>query len=82
MRAFGPESGRLQYTINDVHKGAVTALAVTDPVNADGDFRIVSGGDDGQVRVWKVTKQKQTLECAMKEHKGTSASIDAINTRM
>ena len=67
----------------------MTALAVTDPFNPYGDFRIVSGGGgeesrtfcslwlmgdifrpDGQVRVWRVTKQVQVLECAMKEHKG------------
>lgn len=45
IRAFGPQSGRLQYEINDAHKKGVTALAVTDPYNARGDFRIVSGGE-------------------------------------
>ncbi|KAJ3331476.1 Cilia- and flagella-associated protein 52 [Blyttiomyces sp. JEL0837] len=75
IRAFGPQSGRLQYEINDVHKRSVTALAVTDPFNQRGDFRIVSGGEDGQVRVWKITKQVQSLEDAMKEHKGTVTCI-------
>jgi cilia- and flagella-associated protein 52 len=45
IRAFGPQSGRLQYEINDAHKRSVTALAVTDPFNSRGDFRIVSGGE-------------------------------------
>jgi hypothetical protein len=45
-------------------------LAVTDPVNTHGDFRIVSGGEDGQVRIWKITKEVQLLVDAMKEHKG------------
>ncbi|KAJ3043454.1 Cilia- and flagella-associated protein 52 [Rhizophlyctis rosea] len=75
IRAFGPQSGRLQYEINDAHKKGVTALAVTDPFNPYGDFRIVSGGEDGQVRVWRITKQVQVLECAMKEHKGTVTCI-------
>ncbi|KAI9207349.1 quinon protein alcohol dehydrogenase-like superfamily [Polychytrium aggregatum] len=75
IRAFGPQSGRLQYEIHDAHKRGVTALAVTDPFNQRGDFRIVSGGGDGQVRVWKVTKQIQILEDAMKEHKGTVTCI-------
>lgn len=45
IRAFGPQSGRLQYVINDAHKRVVTALAVTDAYNNRGDFRIVSGGE-------------------------------------
>ncbi|KAL2918632.1 hypothetical protein HK105_202033 [Polyrhizophydium stewartii] len=75
IRAFGPQSGRLQYEINDAHKRGVTALAVTEPYNDRGDFRIVSGGEDGQVRVWKISKQVQHLEDAMKEHKGTVTCI-------
>ena len=45
IRAFGPQSGRLQYEIHDAHKKCVTALAVTDPYNNEGDFKIVSGGE-------------------------------------
>ncbi|KAJ3271455.1 Cilia- and flagella-associated protein 52 [Terramyces sp. JEL0728] len=75
IRAFGPQSGRLQYVINDAHKRVVTALAVTDAYNSRGDFRIVSGGEDGQVRVWKISKQTQQLDHAMKEHKGTVTCI-------
>ncbi|KAJ3195774.1 Cilia- and flagella-associated protein 52 [Irineochytrium annulatum] len=75
IRAFGPQSGRLQYEINDAHKRSVTALAATEPYNQRGDFRIVSGGEDGQVRVWKISRQVQTLEDAMKEHKGTVTCI-------
>jgi WD40 repeat protein len=44
IRAFGPQSGRIQYVIHDAHKGFVTALAVTEALNHDGDFRILSGG--------------------------------------
>lgn len=70
IRAFGPETGRLQFLINDTHKGAVTALAVTKPINEQGEVRLISGGDDGQVRVWIVSKNRQILETSMKEHKG------------
>ncbi|KAI8850812.1 quinon protein alcohol dehydrogenase-like superfamily [Chytridium lagenaria] len=49
IRAFGPQSGRLQYEINDAHKRGVTALSVTDPFNQRGDFRIVSGGEGESV---------------------------------
>lgn len=45
IRAFGPQSGKIQYEINDAHNNGVTALGVTDPINEEGDFRIVSGGE-------------------------------------
>ncbi len=32
---------------------------------------IVSGGRDGQVRVWEITKNTQRMLASMKEHKGT-----------
>ncbi|KAL3895076.1 MAG: hypothetical protein SGCHY_004911 [Lobulomycetales sp.] len=75
IRAFGPQSGRLQYQINDAHKKCVTALAVTDPYNEHGDINVISGGEDGEVRVWKISKHIQVLEHAMKEHKGTVTCI-------
>merc|ERR1719162_1361340 len=47
VRAFLPQSGKLQYVISDAHKNGVTALSVT------GDSgRIVTGGMEGEVRVW------------------------------
>lgn len=55
IRAFGPQSGRLQYEINDAHKKNVTALAVSDPYNKEGDFRIISGGE-GIKRVTQMDK--------------------------
>jgi WD40 repeat protein len=45
IRAFGPQTGRLQYVIHDAHKKCVTALAVTDSYNSHGDFKIISGGE-------------------------------------
>lgn len=81
IRAFGPQSGREQYTITDAHNPSVTALAVTEAYNSHGDFHIVSGGEglsslnvDGQVRVWDVTRESRSLIHAMKEHKGIQSS--------
>lgn len=42
VRAFGPQTGKLLYTINDAHHKAVTALAVTPEPG-----RIISGGEEG-----------------------------------
>ncbi|WIA36861.1 hypothetical protein OEZ86_008112 [Tetradesmus obliquus] len=65
IRGFGPQSGKLLYTINDAHHKAVTAIAVTSDSN-----RIISGGEEGMVRVWRLGKQSQTMEASMKDHKG------------
>lgn len=65
IRAFGPQSGKLLYTINDAHHKAVTAIAATTDSG-----RIVSGGQEGMVRIWRIGKQSQTMEASMKDHKG------------
>jgi len=49
----------------------VTAVAVTSDSK-----RIISGGGEGQVRVWEVSPQLQTMKEAMKEHKGISNATD------
>jgi len=75
IRAFGPQSGRLQWEINDAHKSCVTALTVSNVINEYRDYKIISGGDDGCVRVWGITKNYQVLENNLKEHKGTVTCI-------
>lgn len=64
IRAFAPESGKLQYVIPDAHADAVTALTLT-----SNGARIVSGGRDGRVRVWNVSGRTQVMEVSFKEHK-------------
>ncbi|KAL6618439.1 WD40 repeat-like protein [Neocallimastix californiae] len=75
IRAFGPQSGRLQWEINDAHKKCVTAVTVSNVINEYHDYKIISGGDDGCVRVWGITKNYQVLENNLKEHKGTVTCI-------
>jgi WD40 repeat protein len=51
IRAFGPQTGKLLYTINDAHHKAVTALAATSDSK-----RLISGGEEGEHRLrqtWK-----------------------------
>lgn len=54
IRAFYPESGRLKFVISDAHSENVLCLATIDYDGAAGPWRIISGGSDGRVRVWKV----------------------------
>lgn len=70
IRAFAPESGRLMYTINSAHRIGVTAIATTSDCK-----RIISGGGEGEVRVWQIGGQTQKLEEALKEHKSSVSCI-------
>ncbi|XP_061477831.1 cilia- and flagella-associated protein 52 isoform X2 [Rhineura floridana] len=63
IRAFTPETGRLMYVIEHAHSMGVTAVATTSDCK-----RIISGGGEGQVRVWEVGKDTRKLEEVMKEH--------------
>jgi WD40 repeat protein len=68
VRAFYPESGRLKFVINDAHSEAVTSLAIC---NDDGKqaWRLVTGGDDGRMRIWNVTSSHQAMIHSLKEHR-------------
>ena len=70
IRAFYPESGKLQYVITDAHAESVTSIACTHD-----NTRLVSGGKDGRVRVWDVSGRTQTMTISFKEHK---AQVNAI----
>ena len=66
IRAFTPETGRLLYEIDNAHQIGVTALATTNDMK-----HIISGGGEGEVRVWTVSGCNWRLKGAMKEkHKG------------
>jgi len=65
IRAFLPQSGKLLYVINDAHKNGVTAISMTSD-----NGRIVSGGSEGEVRVWKIGRNTQTMDASLKEHRG------------
>jgi WD40 repeat protein len=65
VRTFLPQSGRLMYVINDAHKNGVTAMSTTSDCT-----KIVSGGMEGEVRIWKIGAQTQTMEASLKEHRG------------
>jgi len=74
IRAFSPTSGSVLYEIPNAHNLEVTALALT-----PNSQQIVSGGGEGQVRVWELCLMKkpytQKLKETMKEHKSKVSCI-------
>jgi len=70
IRAFLPQSGKLLFAINDAHNHGVTAIAGTQDCQ-----KIVSGGQEGEVRVWRVGRQTQIMESSLKEHRGRVSDI-------
>ncbi|CAJ1065978.1 cilia- and flagella-associated protein 52 [Xyrichtys novacula] len=63
IRVFAPQSGRLMIIIHDAHRMGVTAIAGTRDCK-----RIVSGGGEGQVRVWELLPHGHKLLETMKMH--------------
>lgn len=70
IRAFYPQSGKLMFVINDAHIHGVTALCSTSDCKT-----IVSGGMEGEVRVWNYHVNYQTMVASMKEHRNRVWSI-------
>ncbi|KAA8594982.1 hypothetical protein FQN60_012117 [Etheostoma spectabile] len=66
IRVFAPESGRLMLIVHNAHRMGVTAIAGTRDCK-----RIISGGGEGQVRVWELQSHGHRLLETMKEHKAT-----------
>jgi len=64
VRAFLPQSGKLSYVINEAHKNGVSAITTTDDCS-----KIITGGMEGEVRVWRIGAQTQTMDCSLKEHR-------------
>lgn len=76
VRAFFPESGRLKFVINDAHAEAVTALAICHGVDESRPpWRLLTGGNDGRVRIWNVTPTHQAMVHSLKEHRAPVLSI-------
>ena len=58
------------YTIHDAHVGGVTAL----DISSNGK-RLVTGGVDGNVRVWSIEPNVQNMLVSLKEHKSGVSHI-------
>ncbi|XP_055688187.1 cilia- and flagella-associated protein 52 [Lutzomyia longipalpis] len=70
LRAFTPLTGRLAFAIPNAHNKGCSALAAA----ALGGL-LVSGGLEGQVRVWSVARTP-TLLGVLKEHTAAVTSVD------
>lgn len=83
IRGYYPESGKIMYQIENAHNRGVTSIAFMSDAK-----RIVSGGGEGQVRVWEVstgyTHKKDVIKTglveSMKEHKGCVTQIKVFPT--
>ncbi|XP_011496716.1 PREDICTED: cilia- and flagella-associated protein 52 [Ceratosolen solmsi marchali] len=74
IRAFTPQTGRLIFAIINAHVKAVSAVTLTN----DGR-KIISGGCDGQIRVWELEPEIQKLVWVLKEHRGSVTSLHTNN---
>ncbi|KAK2515497.1 hypothetical protein Q9233_014010 [Columba guinea] len=70
IRAFVPATGEPTYEINNAHNLGVTAIAATSDCK-----QIISGGGDGQVRIWNIGEKTQKLREVLKEHRGAVSCI-------
>lgn len=70
IRGFTPLTGKLIYSIPNAHNKGCSALTIS----SNGRV-LVSGGCEGQVRVWKIESHKQSLIGVLKEHVGPVTSV-------
>ncbi|KAJ0177488.1 hypothetical protein K1T71_007497 [Dendrolimus kikuchii] len=70
IRAFTPLTGRLIYCIYNTHNKGTSALSMT----RDGKT-LISGGCEGQVRIWDIKPECQSLKKVLKEHKSPVSAI-------
>lgn len=75
IRSFTPQTGRLIYAIFNAHNKGVSALETT----SHGRI-LVTGGCEGQVRLWDVSPYRQQLLCVLKEHKGPVSAVHVNKT--
>ena len=77
IRSFLPQSGKLLFAINDAHNHGVTAIAATSDCQ-----KIVSGGHEGEIRIWRIGRQTQIMEGSLKEHRSrvSDVKINAADT--
>ena len=75
IRTFLPQSGKLLYCINEARINVVTVITATNDCR-----KIVSGGMNGEIRIWRIIPYQQKMEASLKEHRARFWNI-IINSR-
>ncbi|NXC20565.1 CFA52 protein, partial [Corythaeola cristata] len=70
IRAFRGQTGRPMYVINDAHSLEMMAIAATSDCK-----RIISGGGEGQVKVWEIGEKTQKLVETLRDHRSAVSCI-------
>ncbi|XP_039306086.1 cilia- and flagella-associated protein 52 [Solenopsis invicta] len=70
IRAFSPHNGEFYFSIYNAHTKAVSTITVTSD-----DSTMISGGCDGQVRVWDIKTDVRRLISVLKEHRSPITSL-------
>jgi len=71
LRCHDCETGELLWEIQDAHAGGVASVTV-----AHNQRFFVSGGEDGEVRVWDIKSRE--LVCNLKEHKQRVTQVECF----
>ena len=79
IRAFSPQSGKVKFVIPNAHPDSVTSLTTCNDVDVGSNWRLVSGGKDGGIRIWIITETHQRMLHSMKEHRGSVNSLVCNN---
>ena len=75
IHSFLPQSGQLLFYINEAYINGVSAITATSDCR-----KIVSGGMNGEIRIWWISPYEQKMEASLKEHRSRVWNI-VINTR-
>lgn len=70
IRSFTPLTGKLKFAICNAHSNGCSALAISSC-----DRFLVSGGCEGQIRIWRINAVQQKLISVLKEHTAPIASL-------
>ncbi|XP_017884404.1 cilia- and flagella-associated protein 52 [Ceratina calcarata] len=70
VRGFALNGGKLLFEINSAHTKSVSVVTITND-----DCKLITGGCEGQVRVWNAVTEIRHLLKVMKEHRGAITSL-------
>jgi len=75
IRGFMPVSGALKFVIQDAHSESCTAIKCCNEDDSYDGWKLVSGGQDGRVRIWEMMNGKQKMLASLKEHRDAISSL-------